>query len=151
MPPPSFGKALWYLHLISPQLALAVGSVYSRRRKISMHGYTPRGKAERQAWGPSALESRIFPIGTRKSLHRGTPVHVVRANSHAKQDRSLGQEQSISTASLQRASPFVPCGYEKPSNLQLSGLWSCSYRLRSRKSPKCPGTVPLVQKPLQTH
>lgn len=44
-----------------------------------MHGYTPRGKPERQqAWGPCGLESRIFLLRPRKSLHQGTPTYFIR-------------------------------------------------------------------------
>lgn len=43
-----------------------------------MHGYTPKGKAERQAGGPYTLESGIFQIETRKTLHRDTSENPIR-------------------------------------------------------------------------
>lgn len=81
-----------HLHLISPQLAMAVLTL---RREIFLCMVTPQeGKAERQAGGPYVLESRIFQIETRKTLHRDTPENPIR-REFCQQPCNPGQKHSI--------------------------------------------------------
>lgn len=91
-PPPLERLSDKHLHLISPQLALAV---FTLRGEIFLCMVTPQeGKAERQARGPYVLESRIFQIEMRKTLHRDTPENQIRME-FCQQPCNIGQEHSI--------------------------------------------------------
>lgn len=80
------------LHLISPQLAMAV---FTLRREIFLCMVTPQeGKAERQAGGPYVLESRIFQNETRKTLHRDTPENPIR-REFCQQPCNTGQDKLL--------------------------------------------------------
>lgn len=107
-----------------------------------MHGYTPRGKVERQqAWGSCGLESRIFLLRTRKSLYQGTPTNFVRGEFCQKPRNGTGAwEKSIVYKRLY-FSAHSPLGHMVLRNLQTCssldfGTAAKDYKAGNRPNPK---------------
>lgn len=106
-----------------------------------MHGYTPRGKVERQqAWGSCGLESRIFLLRTRKSLYQGTPTNFVRGEFCQEPRNGTGAwEKSIVYKRLY-FSAHSPLGHMVLRNLQTCssldfGTAAKDYKAGNRPNP----------------